>query len=853
MKAKNQIIQFATGIRTFGIMTVIVGCLLGIDPVKALNESAESSFGPTEVAAAPSAATIVVNGGGQAAVSKAISQAKPGDTIVVKAGNYDDNDPGVPLKITKSGTANAPITLLGENRPRLGNIKFVDANYFILDGFEVAYQTTTSLFHGVIVNNSKNITIRNMLIHHLTGSGVTAVKASDNLIVENSEIYEIIPHKNGTGAHCFINIDGAKNVTFRGNKCHDYIGDGFHALKPSGGTGLFDRGTTMIEGNIFFNSLAKAPCAENAIDLKAEAGEVIIRSNIMYGFQPLTGEGCQLQASGDPVGTAITAHADSNGTLIIESNEFYNMYAAVSNNDMDTTIRNNIFHDFKEGMPLWSTSKHIGVILANSNTKIYHNTFVNIPFIFHEYAPGGQKVINNLFQNIAGKINKAIPGSYQSNAWFNVHSSQLVSGSKDVTSNPGIDLNPTNSLLDYSLAVNSPLIDRGQPGLNVTTDFTNTPNIRVLNSPPDIGAFEYSDTSSAVMAVSFSLPIPEPTDEPTPEPTDEPTAEPTPEGVVLAINGPDSIAVGETAPLSVEVEGVSGNGLYGAQLEINFDPTLLSVDNLQVNPDLSFVLQNSADNTLGKIRLVASRQGHVPGLTGDVNLITFEVTAIGGANTTTLGFDNVKMGDPQAIPLTLTIENFTLLIDDETTPEPTDEPTPEPTDEPTPEPTDEPTPEPTDEPTPEPTDEPTNAVVFGQVILAGRAHNDWSGSAVTIDDTGHSASTDANGNFAIADVVSGPHSSITADAPGYLPAVCTEVTISTPETALTTINLLSGDINDDDVADVADATAIGVSFGQTGSALPSDINHDGIIDIFDLILVSVNFGQEAQVWDCLVE
>ncbi|MCL4297842.1 MAG: hypothetical protein KJ077_19020 [Anaerolineae bacterium] len=398
-----------------------------------------------------------------------------------------------------------------------------------------------------------------------------------------------------------------------------------------------------------------------------------------------------------------------------------------------------------------------------------------------------------------------------------------------------------------------------------------------------VGCLLGANSINVLNASAFSSPIPAPTDEPIPA------------AMVLAINGPASVNVGETVQLSVEAQGVSGSGLYGAQFEIQFDPALLSVGNLQINPDLSYVMQNNADNTLGKITLVASRQGRVPGLTGTVTLLTFQATALAVPGTATFSFAGVKVGDPQALPLTLTPKNFTLVINGTpetptatpetptTTPEtPTATPetptaTPEtPTATPetptaTPEtPTSTPetptaTPEtPTATPetptpgtptaTPEtPTPTPTNATVSGQVILPGRANNDWSGGTVTIDDTGQSANTDSTGKFAIAAVAFGAHSSITADSPGYLPAVCTAVTIITPNTDLTSVNLLSGDITDDGHVDIADATAIGVSFGQTGSGLATDINRDGIIDIFDLILVSVNFGEGTQTWNCLTQ
>jgi hypothetical protein len=305
---------------------------------------------------------------------------------------------------------------------------------------------------------------------------------------------------------------------------------------------------------------------------------------------------------------------------------------------------------------------------------------------------------------------------------------------------------------------------------------------------------------------------------------------------------------------------------------------LISVSNLQINPNLSFVVFNSVDNTDGKIRLVASRQGKVPGLTGDVTLLSFEATAANTPGTVTFNFDNQKMSDFQAQGFDVTSQSYSVTITGVATPEPTavptDQPTPEPTamptdppmPEPTAVPTDPPTPEPTavptDPPTPEPTAVPTDqptptpttpvaANVSGQVIAIGRANNDWSDSTVTIASSNPQTTlTDMTGKFRLEGIPAGTHT-LTADTPGYLSAVCTDLTI-TADLALQPINLLSGDINDDNVVDITDATAVGAGFGQTGSNLPADITRDGLLDIFDIVLVSVNFGEEGpQAWNCL--
>jgi hypothetical protein len=393
--------------------------------------------------------------------------------------------------------------------------------------------------------------------------------------------------------------------------------------------------------------------------------------------------------------------------------------------------------------------------------------------------------------------------------------------------------------------------------------------------------------------------------EPTPTPTITPTVTTVP-GVNLVPTGPATVTTGSVFSVTVEAQDVAGTGLYGFQFELSYDPALISAGNLQVNPDFTFVVIDEIDNTTGRIRVAASRQGDVAGLLGDVPLVTFDATAVGPSGTATFTLSNAKLGNPQAQAFSVTTQIYTVVIVPEGTPTPTPTTTAEPTETPTitptttveptetptitptttveptetptitptttVEPTETPTPtptttaeptetptitptttvEPTETPTPTatPTTEPGNATVTGQVILAGRAGNDWSDATVTVDDSSQSATTDSAGNFSITNVVSGTHSSITADAGGYLPSICVSPTITAPTTALAAVTLLSGDVNDDDLVDITDATAVGMSFGLTGEGLPADINRDDIVDIFDIILASVNFGKGSQTWNC---
>lgn len=436
--------------------------------------------------------------------------------------------------------------------------------------------------------------------------------------------------------------------------------------------------------------------------------------------------------------------------------------------------------------------------------------------------------------------------------------------------------------------------------------------VNALSVDSSVNNFDapFKETVPSCLASSQSEPVeptPEPTASPTPSATDritpqptliQPTATPTntpvPEStpitppskptdpvllpIILSMISPLSVKPDETFQIDVMAEDVSDPGLYGAQLEINYDPTLLSVSNLNINPNLPFVVRNEVDDATGKITLVASQQGRSSGLTGDVTLLTFEATAANQNGVAALNFENVKFSDSQAHGFEVTPNDHTITIAQSTTPEPTDEPTPTPapTDEatpaptpqptaqptstpqptqepipPTPLPTEEPTPVPTNEPTPIPTQEPALANISGYVTLPGRAADDWSDAHVIFDEV-NVGLTDRSGYFNVSNVSPDSVTTITVDAPGYLAARCTGVLVSPPDTALQNVSLLSGDINNDNLVDITDAAAVGASFGQTGTDLQADITHDDGVDIFDIVLVSVNFGAEGpQSWNCM--
>ena len=392
---------------------------------------------------------------------------------------------------------------------------------------------------------------------------------------------------------------------------------------------------------------------------------------------------------------------------------------------------------------------------------------------------------------------------------------------------------------------NSPAIDAGVAQSVLTFDINDSPRSGV----PDLGAYEFG------VDAGTPDPIEDPTPTPISDPSPEPSATPDPSlnSIVLAVEGPTSANSGERVAIDVMTDNMTADEIYGIQVEIDYDPALMLVNDLQINPAFSLVVQNNIDNDTGKIRVAASRQGNVAGVRGNVSLISFNATMIGTSGSAVVAAINPKVSNSQAQPFFVNTQELHIVLAD--TPEPghTPEPTRTPTDTPTSEPTTEPTaiiptsePSPTDNPVPEPTDDLPPMTVFGQVILAGQSGNYWSGTTITIGDGLYSTQTDAAGRFNINSATT-----ITADTSGYLPAVCTVNALIGSETSLNKVALLSGDVNGDLAIDIGDATTVGATFGQTGLNLKADINRDSIIDIFDIVLVATNFGKAGvQDWGC---
>ncbi|MBN1994259.1 MAG: hypothetical protein JW953_16295, partial [Anaerolineae bacterium] len=187
-------------------------------------------------------------------------------------------------------------------------------------------------------------------------------------------------------------------------------------------------------------------------------------------------------------------------------------------------------------------------------------------------------------------------------------------------------------------------------------DVTPTPTPTVTGTPPTETPTATGTPPTATPTITGTPPTATPTVTGTP-----PTATPVPP-LNLVFNGPASVISGDTFSVTVQALDVGGLGLYGAQFEINYNPSLISAGNLQINPDLPFVILQNIHNEIGQISFLATRQGQVAGLMGNVPLLTFEATAIGTAGEVTFTFANERIGDPMATPFDLISHDYSVSI-----------------------------------------------------------------------------------------------------------------------------------------------------------------------------------------------
>lgn len=287
----------------------------------------------------------------------------------------------------------------------------------------------------------------------------------------------------------------------------------------------------------------------------------------------------------------------------------------------------------------------------------------------------------------------------------------------------------------------------------------------------------------------------------------------TPYGLTLAVTGPAAVNTGDMFEIQVLLDNPSPAGVFGYQFGLTWNSAAVApVDPMPtLSPEFPLIARNEI--TPGQFTVIASRQGDVPDLPGSLTLLTWRFQAIAPTGSDSARFDLTAATLGQKDGTELSLEAITPLA--VTVIEPA----------------------------------PQRGALAGNVQLEGRASGSGSGITILINELGLAAAPAPGGDFAFADLDFGVYT-LTASSPGFLKVSC-QVNHKGEATTLAGVTLLAGDLTDDGLIDVADATALGLAIGS-GPGAAADLNVDGAVNVLDLILLGVNFGQSAAAhpWTC---
>jgi PKD repeat protein/murein tripeptide amidase MpaA len=146
-----------------------------------------------------------------------------------------------------------------------------------------------------------------------------------------------------------------------------------------------------------------------------------------------------------------------------------------------------------------------------------------------------------------------------------------------------------------------------------------------------------------------------------------------------------------------------------------------------------------------------------------------------------------------------------------------------------------------------------DATVSGTVYLQGR--DDPSGAVITVwlaETPVFSLTTDVTGLYTFT-VPAGVYQ-LTIEFPQYLDAARSLNLLTGDSTALGSVTLLAGDVNDNDKINIVDLALIGAHYdlnaGDPGWDARADLNNDGTVNLQDLVLAAGNFQRTSPVpWE----
>ena len=145
----------------------------------------------------------------------------------------------------------------------------------------------------------------------------------------------------------------------------------------------------------------------------------------------------------------------------------------------------------------------------------------------------------------------------------------------------------------------------------------------------------------------------------------------------------------------------------------------------------------------------------------------------------------------------------------------------------------------------------SGTTIDGYIDLLARPADGNAGVTVALKTTAYSATTDADGHFTLTGIPAGTYI-LVVSTPGYLTREIGNVVVAaTPiqiSTAITPIELMAGDTNNDTLINLTDLQAILTSYNSVGAAAAIDFNGDGLINLSDLQVVLTNYNKTSATY-----
>ena len=385
---------------------------------------------------------------------KALTVVQPGDTVLIKAGTYDEQDldtaplPAMYFRPENGGTAASPITWRGygaqvpviratQARAKDSPVIFVGGDYVRLARLEIDGAGNTS--SGVSVWAS-NTWVSGLDIHSFGETGITVGETSSAVIAGNDI------HEGGTQAeldHGILML--GTGGTIRNNEIHDL---------PNG-YGIFLEYQTQGATNIFGNYVHDV--AGGGIGLSRVQGGNRIYNNIVWNVGTSQGCRCALQvAYGAAAGESAAADRIYYNTFVGPS--FTGLFMA----DRDGTVEmhGNVFADFRAGIRVDDDASKTS--LSSSHNLWYGD---NEP---PQFKWGGPWIEYSDFRTQSGQ-----------------EDASLLANPQFVSAEAG-DFHPTSL---------SSFVDNGGGPDTPSVDYDGVQ--RPLGNGPDMGAYEYTGQSGS--------------------------------------------------------------------------------------------------------------------------------------------------------------------------------------------------------------------------------------------------------------------------------------------------------------------------------------------------------------------